>query len=115
MKLALDVHFGRRHQRALVDAGHEVVVQAAESETDESWFRRAVRAGAEMVISPDHDLLSLCREEGVRWCQVPSGPFSADELVEWVEIVAEYPPPRRREDSRIHREWQPTLASARRR
>lgn len=56
MKIAVDVNVGRKGIRILREAGHDVVVEAAPAERDESWFARAVAAGAEAVVSYDSDL-----------------------------------------------------------
>lgn len=73
MRIAVDVHVGKRGIKRLQDAGHEVVAVAGDAERDEDWFGRARAAGARVVISADQDLSILAYDHDLRFVRIRRG------------------------------------------
>lgn len=83
-RLGVDVCISKRGIRMLSTLGCDVVVAAQPSETDESWFNRAMRAGAHVICSIDQDLAIFCWTSGVLWVPLPPLTVNHDEHVEHI-------------------------------
>lgn len=73
MRVAVDVCVGHRGIALLRNEGHEVVAIADEGERDDTWFRRAMRLGAEAVISTDTDIEILCYDANIKFFRALQG------------------------------------------
>lgn len=67
MRVAIDVCIGRAGADLLRWYGHDVVVEAEHGEMDRDWFMRALRAGVDLIISPDSDLEILAYDHNVKF------------------------------------------------
>lgn len=63
---------------ALEAAGHEVVYWASD-EPDEWWFRDALRAGAELFVSPDWDIVLMADERNAARVLLKNGIRGAEQ------------------------------------
>lgn len=67
VKIAIDTCVGIRGRLFLERAGHDVVVEAERGEMDQIWFARALKAGAELVVSADSDLEIHCYDHRIEF------------------------------------------------
>lgn len=66
MKIGLDVHVSNDVREFMAKSKlFDVVVQAEDAETDESWFARGRASGMTVVYSGDLDLFNLCKNTDV--------------------------------------------------
>lgn len=62
VKIGLDVHVSNEVREFMAKSKiFEVVVQAQDAESDESWFARGCANGMTVVYSGDMDLFNLCK------------------------------------------------------
>lgn len=88
MRIAVDVCIGRDGVSLLRWFGHDVVVEAEHCEADRDWFARALKAGAELVISPDVDLEILAYDYNVKFFRPKSGQSGVEAAHSVVNEVA---------------------------
>jgi hypothetical protein len=72
-RVAVDVQVPRRFIAAVEFWRVRIVATAEHAEPDRVWFERALKAGAQGVVSPDRDLEILCYDHRLRWLQLPYG------------------------------------------
>ena len=65
IKVAIDESIGAALARKIESRGYEIVCRAGHAETDESWMKRALKANALFVISPDLDIPSMIERENL--------------------------------------------------
>jgi hypothetical protein len=92
VRLAIDVGIAHRATRALLD--HDISIQyaAIHAEPDAVWFKAAVEAGIDAVVSPDADLEVLCYDARIPHMRIPlwqnlrwkdQALWIMDKLAEW--------------------------------
>lgn len=69
LKIAVDTCVGKRGRALLERAGHKIMVEADQGEMDHVWFRRALEAGVELVVSADSDLEVHCYDHKIEFFQ----------------------------------------------
>lgn len=65
IKVAIDESIGAALAKKIEGRGYHIVARAGHAETDESWMKRALQAGAVFIISPDLDIPSMIERENL--------------------------------------------------
>lgn len=65
IKVAIDESIGAGLAKKIEGRGYQIVCRAGHAETDESWMKRALQAGALFIISPDLDIPSMIERENL--------------------------------------------------
>jgi hypothetical protein len=65
IKVAIDESIGAALAKKIEVRGYQIVCRAGHAETDESWMKRALAAGAVFIISPDLDIPSMIERENL--------------------------------------------------
>jgi hypothetical protein len=87
VKIAVDVCIGKAGVRLLRWFGHDVI-EAEHCEQDRDWFKRALDAGVELVISPDSDLEILAYDHRVKFYRPKRGLSGVEQAQSALRAVA---------------------------